>query len=196
MKGMKMKTETKNETTPEATADFQNAVQLLALLTDVSNRLGALENEANDELLEILDQKRPDYAELQAKLNDIERGLELLALKHQEWFAVKKTIKTPYGVMRFRSSTKLEVPNEEATLAKLELMEAKDQEGSFRASLYTREEKTLNLEALEKLDDATLLRLGVKRVKEEKFSATPAKLEMGKAIEAAAAENETQEMAA
>jgi hypothetical protein len=181
----------------EETADFQNAVALLSVLTEASNRLAALENEANDDLLEILDDKLGDYAALQAKLNQAETALELLALRHPEWFAVKKSIKTPFGTMKFRSTPKLEVANEEVTLAKLELEEAKDKEKTFRAALYTRESKTLNIEALEKLDDATLLRLGIKRVKDEKFTALPAKLEMGKAIEAAAANAESsQEMAA
>jgi hypothetical protein len=184
-----------NTMTERQSTDFENAIALLAVLTEATNRLNELENDANDQLMELLDDKLREYAQLQETITKSDTALELLALKHPEWFKLKKSIKTPFGVMRFHSSTKLEVSNEEATLAKLELMEAKDREGAFRASLYTREEKTLNIEALEKLDDATLLRLGINRVKDEKFTATPAKLEMGKAIQAAAEAEEKKEAA-
>ena len=179
--------------------DFEDAVDLLALYSDASNELDALQAGANDELLELLDEKKKEYAKWQEILAKTEAALEALALKHPDWFTPnRRSIKTPYGTMKLHSSTKLEVKNEEVTLLLIE-QEMNRQEVAaatdpsyqrpFDAAKLRRTHVALNLEAIEQLDDATLKQFRIVRAKKDNFSVVPAKLDMGKAVsEAVAAE--------
>jgi hypothetical protein len=98
-------------------------------------------------------------------------------LKHPDWFAKTKTLKTPYGTVASRTSTKLEIPSEEVTIA---LLEARGAE----AEPYLRTRKFLSVESLETLDDLELARLKLRRVTSERITVTPAKLDLGKAVKA------------
>ena len=57
----------------------------------------------------------------------------------------------------------------------------------FAVDDYIRVVQVPNLEALEKLDDATLGKFMVKRVVADTFKVTPAELDFGKAVKDAAA---------
>jgi|SRR5581483_3189614 hypothetical protein len=164
----------------QASADYKNMVDLLAVYSEATNRLEELQTQANRDFMECIDEHKPEYAMLQEKLNQAEAALEKLGLKHPEWFGKKKSIKTPYGAVKFHKATKLVVPNEEATLLLIEREGEKDEE--FMAT-YTRKVVSLDLEALAKLDDEELARFRIKRVTEEKFSVEAASVDMGKAIE-------------
>ena len=168
-----------------ATEDYANALNLLAVHTEAANRLAELETDANDQFIDIVDGLRADYAEAQIKLSESEAALRLIAEAHPEWFADSRSFRTPYGAIKWRKAPKLDVANEEATLAKLELRE--ERVDGFKAEDFTRTRKELNLEALERLDDATLKQLGIARIIEDKFSVTPAKVDLGKAVKQAAA---------
>lgn len=168
-----MKTNTTKETTGE---DYRTLVDELATLTDAHNRLAALDarfQEAHAEL--VAEMFRADYAELQEAVAAARERVETLALKHPEWFEKSKTVKTPFGSVAFRSTTKLEVRNEEMTLALAD--------GLGKPELV-REKRELNREALETLDDGELKALKVKRVTSEKCTITPAKVDLGKAVAA------------
>jgi hypothetical protein len=105
----------------------------------------------------------------------------LLISAHPEWFQDKKSIKTPYGSVGFRSTTSLDVPNEEASIILIEQL-CKDDE----KAQYLRKETTLNREALELLSDAELRQFRIKRLKEESCTVKPLKLDLGKAVKEAA----------
>src|ERR1043166_2943602 len=135
--------------------DFANLVNLLAVYSDASNRLAELETTANFALLQIVDEHKAEYAQLQKALTDAEAALELIALAHTEWFGGdRKSIKTPYGAVKFHRGTKLVVKNEEAAI--LLIQREAEHNPEFKAEDYLRKVEALNLEALERLDDATL----------------------------------------
>lgn len=172
--------------------DFQNAVDLLALYSDVSNQLEALQADTNNELLDLLDEKKADYAKLQEILTKAETALEVLARKHPDWFSAdRRSIKTPYGTMKLHASTKLEVKNEELTVVLIQqeierqaaaAVKNPDYRRPFDATTFLRTSVGVNIEALEQLDDATLKQFRIERVKRDNFSVSPAKLDMGKAV--------------
>jgi len=158
-------------------------VNLLAVYSDASNRLTELESSANAALLTIVDEHKTEYAQLQKALTDAESALELIALAHTEWFGEnRKSIKTPYGAVKFRRGAKLVVKNEEATV----LLIQREGERNPEFNDYLRKVETLNIEALERCDDATLKKLRIERVVEDSFSVVPAKVDMGKAVKEAA----------
>lgn len=173
-------------------ADFKNMVDLLAVYTEVNNRLAALESSSNTEMMDLLDEQRAEYAEAQQAATEAEIALEKIAISQPEWFTVKKSIKTPYGSVKFHASTVIEIPNEEVTLLLLDREAETNKE--FDASKFKKEVVSVKVEALEDLDDAMLARLRCRRVKKENFSVSPAKLDMGKAL--AATEPEQQKQAA
>lgn len=174
--------------------DFKEMLNLLSVFTEASNGLAALENSCNKELLDIIDEHKPDYSTLQEALTKSETALEVIALRHPEWFTTKQSIVTPYGAVKFHSGTKLQVDNEEVTVLLIEQRAKKGAEYNvaektitpFTTDMYIRTERKLNLESLEKLTDSELLALRIKRVPTNSFSVKPAKVDMGKAVKEAA----------
>jgi hypothetical protein len=166
----------------EHTDEYKNLIDLLAVYAECTNRLESLQSEIQGSLLEIVDDKRKDYAECQAALSQAEAAIEAIATSHPEWFSEKRrSIKTPYGTVSFRKSTSLDVPNEEASIILIEQNLPQEQ-----AAQYVRQEKALNLEALEKLTDAELKPFRIKRVTSDSFSVKAAKIDLGKAVKEAA----------
>jgi hypothetical protein len=164
-------------------SDFRDLLDCLAIYAEATARLEELENDMQQAFLDLVDARRRDYAGLQEALSKSAAAVEAAAVLHPEWFAKAKSVKTPYGTVGFRTTTKLEIPNEAVTLALLE------RDGRDAAPFVTTTVR-LNLEALETMDDAELARLKIRRVKTESFRITPARVEMGKAVaraEAAAA---------
>ena len=166
--------------TPDA--EYSNLVDLLAMHTEATSRMAELENAVQEAYLAIIDENRKLYASLQNMISDTEASIKLSALQHPEWFQAVKTLKTPYGTVGFRSTTKLEVANEEMTIALIERMPD--------AELYLRTRKFLNLEALEMLEDFALKGLHIARVTSDKCTVTPAKIDLGKAVKKAAEKEE------
>lgn len=177
------------------TEDFQNLINLLAVYTESTNRLAELQAEVNNALLEILDEMKGEYAQAQEAAARAEAAMELIALKHaKEWFSEKRTIKTPYGTVSLRTTSKLAVSNEEATLVRIRLAAEKAFPGNGPEEVLAREEfvgrfirtkEELNLEGLEAEEDAFLRGLGITRNTVDKFTAKPATLELGKAVKEA-----------
>jgi len=168
----------------EKTEDFKEMVNLLSIFSEADIRLKALECVVNEELLETIDEHKPEYAELQEALMKAETAVEVIVRRHPEWFADRKNIKTPFGTPKLHSSSKCVPVNDEATVKLLRAEEKVDP--TFKADDYIRKMEVPNLEALEGMDDAKLARFMVKRVKEEKFSIQPAKVDLGKAVKEAA----------
>ncbi len=160
--------------------DYKNLIDCLAIHAEATARMGELENDLQQAFLDLVDARRKDYTELQSALTKSTAAIEAAALLHPEWFGKAKSIKTPYGTVAFRKTTKLEVPNEEVSIV---LLEQLGQDGLPFLTV----KKALNLEALEKLDDKELERIRVRRVTAESFSIRPAKIDMGKAVATAQA---------
>ena len=164
------------------TDDYTKLTEHLEQFTRLSNITAEMEASFQRAMTELIAEcYKDDFVKLQAELAAVEEQIELLAIKHPEWFAKVKTIKTPFGSVASRSTTKIEVPSEEATIALLEL---RGQE----AEPFLRTRKYLSIESLEALDDGELARLKARRVTTEKISISPAKVELGKAVKKAAKE--------
>jgi phage host-nuclease inhibitor protein Gam len=159
------------------TDHYKDLVDNLSILLDASNRLTALTTQINQGYLELVDEHREEYAYLQETISKVEVSIEALAILNPQWFAEKKTVTTPYGSVTSRKSSELEVPNEEVSIVLLEQLGAE-------SAAFIRTKKELNLEALEQLSDDELARIRIKRVAEEKITAKPAALDMGKAAKA------------
>lgn len=198
MKPRNPKPETQNPASP----DFTELVNLLAVYTEACNQLAALQVQANESNLDLLDELKPDYARLQETVATTEATMELIALRNPQWFNEQQTIKTPYGTVRFRLSHELDIPNEEVTIIlikhraekaardnALALPGAPINASAFAVTTYIRTREELDREALEKLDDATLAELRIKRVQKKNFSAKPAALDLGKAIKETSSRN-------
>lgn len=189
----KMKPEPKRRTTDKTSdsPDFAEMVKLLAVFSEAASRLAEIEAEANSALLQLIDEHKAEYAKLQEAQKAAETALEAIARTHPEWFSAARSIKTPYGKVSFRTGTSLRVENDEATVKLIYAEEARiNAQGTpFIAEDYIRVQEVPNIEALEKLDDALLARFMVKRVSADSFSVTPAKVDFGKAVKEAAAQN-------
>lgn len=157
--------------------EYKNLVDLLAIFSETSHRLAELDSLLQQQWMGVVDEHRKEYTTLQTKQAEAEAAIELMVAKHPEWFVAIRSVKTPYGDVSVRSSTKLEVKNEELTLALIEQREDAD--------LYTRTRKFLNLEALEDLEDAELNTLKIKRVTSDKTTVKPMKADLGKAVKLA-----------
>lgn len=172
----------KIDSTAEA-HDYKNLVDLLAVYSEASNRMLSLQAGIQEQYLELIDGAKDEYATLQSKLGDAEQALEALSVAHPEWFPEKKkSIKTPYGIVKLTATTKLDAPNEEVSILLIQ------QAGEEAAEKFLRIHTELNIEALEALPDAELKPFRIKRVKDQSFSVTPAKLDMGKAVKEALGE--------
>lgn len=191
-----LKPEPKRRTTaaqPES-PDFAEVINLLAVFSEAKTRLAELEAGANAALLELIDEHKADYAQLQETATKAETALEVLCRRHPEWFRDAKSLKTPYGKVAFRSGSSLVVKDDEATVNLLRAEEARTHarreaghpEEIFKAADFIRTVELPNLEALEKLDDATLKKFMVSRVNGDVFSATAAKVDFGQAVKEAA----------
>lgn len=165
--------------TTTAAKHYKDLVDFLAILTDGTARLAALELDLQNEYIEAVDERREDYAAIQEAIGKAETVIRDLALQHPEWFAEAKTITTPYGKVQSRTSTKLEIANEDVTLALLKQL------GPDSAP-FIRTTEEINREALEALPDDELARIRVKRVTAENVTITPHKPNLGKAVKQAA----------
>jgi hypothetical protein len=158
-------------TIPEKSEDFKNMCDLLSVYSEGSAQLKAMQGEMDSMFLSLVDDKKTEYAELQLAVTNAETGLEVIALRHPEWFTEKRIIKTPFGTVKFARSTVLEIKNEEPAGTKAQ---------------FIRQIEKLDVEALEKLDDDVLKLLKVKRVQKDNFSVVAASVDLGKAVKEAA----------
>lgn len=165
--------------TTAAPDSYTNLVNLQSINSEAHARMAELESMLHQQWLDIVDAYRKEYASIQEAIATSEEGIEYLATVNPQWFEKARTLKTPYGTVSFRRTTKLEVKNEEVSIA---LLEQIGEEGLP----FLVPSKKLNLEALEKLDDTELERIRIKRVTADSCTVKPAKIDLGKAVKAAA----------
>jgi hypothetical protein len=155
--------------------EYKNLIDLMAIYAEAESRMDELQSDLHQAWLDLVDARRKDYAGLQFTTGEAKESIRFLAENHPKWFGKKKSIKTLYGTVSFRKGTKLQVENEEASILRLEQLGQK-------GLPFLKSEKKLVLEALEKLSDEELKRLGIERVETESFSIKTAKPDMGKAV--------------
>jgi len=163
-------------TTIPSPKDFTDLVNILAELSDANNQLKQLQTDMDREHLATVHGYREQYAALQKRVSDAEAALEVIAARNPQWFADEKTVETPYGDVKRTTSKKLEIPSEEASIARIKAA-GKDE--------LLRVEVTINKEAAELLSDEELAKFGIHRKKTENYNAKPATIDLGKAIKAA-----------
>lgn len=159
---------------------YANLVNLQAVHSEASARMAELESMLQASWLDMVDEYRAEYARLQEIIGQSEEGIEHLATVNPQWFEKSRTLKTPYGTVGFRRVTKLEVANEEVTIALLEQI-------GESGLPFLIPSKKLNLEALEKLEDDELERVRIKRVTTDTCQVKAVKVDLGKAVKAASA---------
>lgn len=157
--------------------DYENLVNLLAILSEANARQTAMQGEIDQAFLDTIDAHRKDYAENQSKITETEEAIREIAARHPEWFpAKKKTVQTPYGSVKSVSSKKIVAPSPEASIA---LIKQAD-----RATEFIRIREELDLEALEDLEDAELALFGIRREANETITPKPAVVNLGEAVKA------------
>lgn len=169
-----------NTPLPTDSADsYKLLVDTLAKLTGASNSLAKLTGAIKERYNRSITAYVEDFASLQLIIDDAEDVARKLAEANPQWFATAKTITTPYGTVLSRSSTKLEVTNEQVSIELLQQL-------GPDAAPFLRTVTTLNLEALESLSETELARIRVTRVTSETITVAPAKVTLGKAAMTAA----------
>lgn len=158
--------------------DYENLVKLLAILSEATARQTALEAQFNQEYLDAIDGHLAEYAANQKALSDAEAAIVLIAERNPGWFIKPRTVTTPYGSVKSTSSRKLDAPSESASIR---LIKAAGREAEF-----VRVVEELDREALEKLTDDELAEFGILRKPTETVKVTPATVDLGEAVKAAA----------
>ncbi len=166
--------------------DFANLVNVMSVYAEAKARLAALENEAQSAFIDLVDERKSDYAAFQQKISETELAIEVIARANPDWFRESKTVKTPFGSVSLRKTTSLNVANEELTIVLIEQRIAEELAAQAEApsEAFLRTRKELDLEALEKLDDADLKRLRITRTSTENCTIKTAKVDLGKAVKA------------
>lgn len=164
--------------------DFARFVELQQKHTEASNKLAALEVAINVGAQSAAEASATEYIVLQETVAGLAAELTALFARHPEWRdAKKKSVGTPYGSVEQRKVTELEIPNPAMTVVLIEARGEKDPQ--FKAGDFLHISKEPNFEALERLTDDELAKLGVSRVTTERVTVKPAKLNVAKAVKAA-----------
>ncbi|MCX6952599.1 MAG: host-nuclease inhibitor Gam family protein [Verrucomicrobia bacterium] len=164
--------------TPPAPAglknDYADLVNLLAALTAATTELNSLEADASKEQLALAKGYIERYKELQTTIGETEAALQVIAARNPQWFAKATTLKTPFGAVKRTTATSLVIADETMTIA---LIRAAKREDDF-----LNVETTISIESLEKLEDAELAKLGVRRSQTHNFKPSAKKAEFGEAV--------------
>ena len=171
--------------------DFTNLINLLAVYSEASAQMTALQSEIDQQQLDTVDEHKARYAELQKALTESEGAIKALGALHPEWFAdAKKTVATPYGALASRATTRHEAPDEMRSIELIEKAAAAHElrERTAEAALlrsFVRVEKSLDLEALGKADAELLAKLLIVRIEDVSYTVKAAAVKLGQAVKAA-----------
>jgi phage host-nuclease inhibitor protein Gam len=163
---------------------------LLSQFSELNAALESAEAEIKTVQLAAARELLPKHAAAKVALSDLEAKLKRLSeTYYEELFPEdkKRTHATPFGSLQFRRSTSLVVEDEEKAMLKIKLAcvdelaaEANGHKPRFAEEQLVRTKEELNLEALEKLDDATLAAFGISREKKENFKVLPFEMKADK----------------
>lgn len=157
-------------------ADFTALVDLLAVLGTAQRSLDGLQRQIDDNLADMVDTVRPDYAATQQKVGETEAAIEVIVRRNPQWFGEKKSVTTPYGVVKFKASTVLECADEEEVVRRLL---------KTRRVRFLRRTIELNRDLLAELADEDLAALGIVRKPKENLTIETKVIDLGKAVKAA-----------
>lgn len=163
--------------------DFAKFVDLQQQYTATHNKLQELEVTINSASQRCVEGLAPEYVVLQEELSRLDADIKALFEKHPDWRGDKKSVVTPYGGVEQRSVVELEVPNPAMTVSLIKARGQSDKQ--FVAEDFLHIEEEPNIEALERLNDSDLAKLGVNRKKRESITVKPAKVNVAKAVKAA-----------
>lgn len=158
------------------TAEYKNLIKLLSAYSTATHQLDSLKADSADCISRALRGKVDKFAKLQTAQATAEKAIREIVKAHPEWFPPeRKTINTPFGSVSSRSSTKLDVEDENASVRLIQERCKRPQRIQF-----LRPKVTLNLEALEKLTDEQLAEYGIKRVTDDNLQIKPSKVNLSK----------------
>ena len=153
----------------------------LCRLNATANRELALEKARIEHEFNALVSRHAEYVvEQQAAAERTLAGIEDLVRQHPEWLGEKRQLKTPHGTIKLTATSSLSIADEADTLNRLFARGKRD--SGFNAELYYSEKLTLDKEALEKLSNANLGRLGIVRVEGDSFSFKLTAVDINKAL--------------
>lgn len=178
---------TKHTPPDQKSEDFKNLIDLLAIYSEADATLAQMTANLNSDVIQAIDGYKDDYAGMQKTLVEAEQAAERIALRHPEWFTEKKSVKTPYGTVKFHRSNPVQVGNEELSI---ELIKRDAAQHGLEPGAFIRQREVLNIEALETLTPEQLKAFRLTRVAKENFSITPARVDLGKAVKEAAEKRE------
>lgn len=171
--------------------EFHLFLETFAVFTEATRNLAELEVTIQRESDEVIEDHKKEYLAATAAVKDAQDALKQWAILHPEWFNGKKSLTTPHGTLAKRVTTALDIENEAITtrliLAKF-APEVKLAELLGPAAEFLHLEIKPDREALEKLNDAELKELQIKRSVSEAITPKPRKLDLGKAMETNAKE--------
>lgn len=192
----------KTKLIPTNPEQFQHMTELLAELSDYTNRLQRLENGLNASFLTILKGRIDDYSQLQSVITEAEKQIKTIAARNPQWFTERANLKTPFGAVKQTTGTSLVTDSEDLSIQLIEQQAQFDaaraaSDPSFIPALnlagLIRQKKELDREALEKLTGEQLKRFGIRRETRTDIKVTPANVNMGKAVEEAVAKQQPLE---
>lgn len=160
--------------------DFENVVNLLAVLGEANRQLAVLQSAVETDYLAVVMPRRPLYAKLQGTVSETEAALETISRRNPAWFEDKKSVTTPFGGVKFTSSKELNIPNENVSVQLIMALGGRDGQEKFLRTV-----QVPNKEALNDLSDIELARFGIKRETKENFKVSTEVVNLGKAVKAA-----------
>lgn len=163
---------------PPTDAAFQHFTKFLALYNDKSWELATIQAQIEGAVLRVVEMHRDRFADLQQGLLWAGEMVEALARENPQWFGAGKTLRTPYGTVKFTAATRVMITtNETAVITAVEQIH---DEGQGVPNPFLRRRVELNLEALAGLPEDILRDLGLARVTDDRFSFKPLRVDVGK----------------
>lgn len=178
-------------TAPAINTTFENLINLLGVYSEGTARMAELEAENNKAYLDLVEERKDEYAKLQLALGEAEAAIKVIADAHPEWFPTdQRTLKTPYGSVHAQKTTKHEADDEEVSILLIEAdadlaARAGDLAAAQALTNLVKVEKTIDFEAIAKLDAARLAQWRIRRTESDSITVKPAKVSLGNAVKAA-----------
>lgn len=174
-----------SSTSPCDAQDFARLVDLQQQFSAATLELERIEGLMSRDALNAARAFGEDYIIWQERAAELEKQLNMLFTNHPEWrVGDAKSVKTPFGSVEQRKTSKLEVPNEKATVALIKQRALTDPRFADQ-KMFLHVEESPNLEALEAFTDDVLAELGITRLRTEKITVKPAKVQAAKVAKAA-----------
>lgn len=167
-----------NVTNPNTTKDFGRLVELQQLFTEADASFDAIQLQCDRKLSALLDEQKEAWAAAKVVRDQAEAEIKLLVEKYPEW-KDGEAVKTPFGAVKFRSGSRIDIPNPEATVALVDAVYGKP-DAPWRPEQLVRTIREPNVETLEALSDEELQKLGCRRVSTQSITVNRLKADLAK----------------